>query len=255
MNDDEYRVLSGKLQKPSDIMRLAKELNLEPELLLIIHTQRIVRDATRRYYQVKRDIPRMTWNWKGGMPLVKIARRYDFPPILVSLMVLSDAGMSRKAIWSAIREPDKIRDPRLKREILEVNEEDLNYSPKGMDIQSQRGRVGEERLHSWLDAQLLEYRTEPELKGKYPKTPDCLLKHPVRIQGQDIFWFESKAIFGDSVEIRRNLKKQLIPYTELFGNGIVVYWFGYVDNFRSPEGVRVVDASFFEKSLAEWQKP
>ena len=254
MNDDDYRVLSGQLRTPADIMRLAKEKNLEPELLLIIYTQRIVRDATRRYYQVKRDIPRMVWNWKGGMPLVKIARRYDFPPILVSLMVLTESGMSRKAIWAAIREPDKVRDPRLQREIIEVNDEDLNYSPKGMEIQHLRGTVGEERLHTWLDAQLLEYRTEPELKGKYPKTPDCLLKHPVRIQGQDIFWFESKAIFGDTVAIRRNMNKQLIPYTELFGNGIVVYWFGFVDNYRPPEGVRVVDASFFEKSLAEWQK-
>jgi hypothetical protein len=254
MNDDQYRELSGHLRVPADIMRVAKERSLDPELLLIIYTQRVVRDATRRYYQVKRDIPRMTWNWKGGMPLVKIARRYDFPPILVTLMILTETGMSRKAVWNAIREPEGIRDPRLKREIVDVVDEDLNYSPKGMEIQHQRGKVGEERLHAWLDTHLLEYRTEPELKGKYPKTPDCLLKHPVRIQGQDIFWFESKAIFGDSVEIRRNLKKQLIPYTELFGNGIVVYWFGYVDNFRSPEGVRVVDASFFEKSLAEWQK-
>jgi hypothetical protein len=254
MNDEDYRALSNRLRTPSDIKRLARELRLEEELLLIIYTQRIVRDATKRYYQVKRNIAQMTWNWKGGMPLVKIARRYDFPPVLITLMVLTETGMSKKAVWIAIRGPEHIQDKRLRREIPEVLAEDIVYSPQGNDVQHERGRVGEERLHAWLDAQLIEYRTEPELKGQYPKTPDCLLKHPLRIHGQDVYWFESKAIYGDSVEIRRNLRKQLVPYTEIFGSGIVVYWFGFVDGFRPPDGVRVVDARFFDKPLPALQK-
>jgi hypothetical protein len=32
----------------------------------------------------------------------------------------------------------------------------------------------------------------------------------------------------------------------MFGNGIVVYWFGFTDNLVPPEGVFIVDAKFFE---------
>ena len=43
-------------------------------------------------------------------------------------------------------------------------------------MQSERGKRGERRLCEWLDRQNLKYQTEDELKGKYSKTPDVLLK-------------------------------------------------------------------------------
>ena len=109
--------------------------------------------------------------------------------------------------------------------------------------------MGEKRLCDWLDRQNLEYQTEDELKGNYQKTPDALLKETIRTNGMNVKWIESKASFGDEIEIRRNTKKQLKAYTEIFGQGIVVYWFGNVDDFEPVKGVRVVDAKFFQKDL------
>ena len=45
------------------------------------------------------------------------------------------------------------------------------------------------------------------------------------------------ALGGDDVELRKNLKRQLGPYTELFGEGAVVYWYGFVDGAESPPGI------------------
>ncbi|HEV2428246.1 MAG TPA: TPD domain-containing protein, partial [Thermoplasmata archaeon] len=64
--------------------------------------------------------------------------------------------------------------------------------------------------------------------------------------GQKIAWIESKANFGDDVELKKNLRRQLGPYTELFGEGAVVYWYGYVDNADSPPGILLWDGPTIE---------
>jgi len=115
-----------------------------------------------------------------------------------------------------------------------------------MERQRERGRKGEARLYDWLQRHGIKYRTEVDLRGKYAKTPDALLDHPIVFFGQKLQWIESKANFGDDVELRRNLRKQLAPYTELFGEGAVVYWYGYVDGAESPDGILLWDGPTIE---------
>ena len=68
------------------------------------------------------------------------------------------------------------------------------------------------------------------------------------MNGSRKYWIESKATFGDPYEIRRHLRKQLQPYSDMFGDGAVVYWFGHVDDqkYELPEGVDIVSPTFFE---------
>lgn len=249
MRTEEYRELASQLRKPADITRLAKERGLERELLLIIYTHRVVRDATKRYYRVKNKADRLIAMWKSGTTLVQISRNEDFPPILMSLLLLRQMGYPRKEFWDYVREPEKIKNARLAKEIFDVARDDIIYSLEGMEVQAERGRRGEAWLANWLDRYCIKYRTENQLKAEFKKTPDFLLDEPMVIDGEEICWFESKANFGDRVEINRNMKKQLVPYTEMFGKGIVVYWFGFVDDYRCDvEGVRIVDAEFFKRA-------
>jgi hypothetical protein len=97
----------------------------------------------------------------------------------------------------------------------------------------------------------VKYQMEADLRSKFSKTPDCLFGQPLRFDGTHISWIESKANFGDAVEFRRNAKKQLVPYTELFGEGIVVYWFGHVKGLVPPEGVYVASKGFFDSARVE----
>jgi len=101
-------------------------------------------------------------------------------------------------------------------------------------------------MHRWLDRHGIGFRTEKDLRGKYQKTPDALLDEPIVIYGQKLTWIESKANFGDDVELRKNLRRQLGPYTEIFGEGAVVYWYGFVDGAESPPGILLWDAEMFE---------
>lgn len=250
MNTREYQELASKLNFPSDIGKLARDRSINRELLLIIYTQAVTRDATKRYYRIKNRSDKLLWKWKNGTTLVQLARNEGFPPVLLSLILLREHGLARKEFWQYVRDPASAKDKRLQREIYDVVREDIIYSPAGMEVQYQRGKKGEARLQEWLDNNNIGYRTEDEIKGEYQKTPDALLDKPLKIDGQEIVWIESKANFGDNVEIRRNCKKQLIPYTQIFGPGIVVYWFGHVSDFKQVEDIRVVDAKFFQRNLA-----
>lgn len=246
MKNEEYMELYSSLRSTEDIERLAKERGLDEELLLVIYTQKTVRKATKRFYQVKKHAKKMLYQWHKGKALLKIANERRFPPILASLIILGENGISKKQFWKYVREPDTIKDARLRKELIKVAENDLVYSPQGTKTQYERGLMGEKMLQDWLDAHEIPYETEEELRGLYPKTPDCLLTIPIEYNGHEIYWIESKASFGDMIEVNKNAKKQLVPYTDLFGDGMVVYWFGFVDEIEMPEGIYIVDKSFFK---------
>lgn len=255
MNLSEYQELYQKLATPEDINFLAENFHYDKELMLVVYTQRVVRETTRKFYRVKAQARRLAWMWQNGASFVEVARKFDFPPILTALMILEQRKISRKQFWKMITDLDRVKDRRLRRELQEACSADIVYSPDGTARQYARGRWGEAKLHTWLDSRSMKYETEKDLRAKYDKTPDILLHKPIDVNGARKYWIESKATFGDPYEVRRHIKKQLLPYSEMFGDGIVVYWFGYVDDqkYDLPEGVDVVDASFFEASPVPYE--
>jgi hypothetical protein len=241
-----YQRLFEALITDEDVDRIARAEELDPELLFVIHTHRVTRDATRRFYVVKRQLPRLVGQWKSGRTILEIAREWKFPPVLMGQQMLGELGIPRKRVWGTFLHPETAPDARLRREVEQLLASDRIYSPHGMELQRERGRKGEERLARWLEQHGIGYRTEKDLRGKYAKTPDALLDEPIYFQGQKLTWIESKANFGDDVELRKNLKRQLGPYTEIFGEGAVVYWYGYVDGADSPPGILLWDGTTIE---------
>jgi len=248
MKLSEYQDLYRKLGTAEDIDFLAENFGYDKELLLVIYTQRIVRDTTKKFYRVKAQARRLAFMWQNGESLVEISRKFEFPPILASLMILEQRKISRKQFWKMINDLDDVKDRRLRGELEEVARTDIVYSPEGSARQYARGRWGEAKLHTWLNARGVQYETEKQLRAKYDKTPDILLHKPLEMNGSMKYWIESKATLGDPYEIRRHIKKQLQPYSDMFGDGAVVYWFGHVDDQRYdlPEGVDIASPTFFE---------
>ncbi len=241
-----YQRLYDALATVEDVHRIAHEERRDEDLLFVIHTHRVTRDATRRFYPVQRQMPRMASQWKRGRSMLDIAREWRFPPVLMGQMMLKELGIPRRKVWQVFLHPETSPDARLRTEVQNLLDADPIYSPKGMEMQRERGRAGEERLERWLKRHGVGYRTEKDLRGKYVKTPDALLDDPIYFFGQKITWIESKANFGDDVELRKNLRRQLGPYTELFGEGAVVYWYGYLENAESPPGILLWDAETIE---------
>jgi hypothetical protein len=241
-----YQRLYDALVTYDDVEHIARAEHFDPELLFVIHTHRVTRDATRRFYVVRRQIPRLVSEWKRGRTIRDIAEEWRFPPVLMGQQMLGELGIPRKKVWQTFLHPETAPDERIRREVDELLAADRIYSPQGMELQRERGRKGEDRLAAWLEKHGIGYRTEKDLRGKFAKTPDALLDEPILHNGQKLAWIESKANFGDDVELRKNLRRQLAPYTELFGEGGVVYWYGYVDGAESPPGVLLWDAEALE---------
>jgi hypothetical protein len=251
MKKSEYKRLSDLLTKQDDIEVVAKETGRDKELILVLYTQKTVRKATKRFYKVKNRAQHLLKKWNEGNSFMSLARELGFPPILTAYLILLENDITRKRFWDYVKNPEKIKDNRLRKEISEIVSNDIVYSPQGNEMQYERGKKGEERLCEWLDRQNLKYRTEDQIKGEYSKTPDALLNKPLKTNGMSIHWIESKASFGDEVEIRRNTKRQLKAYTEMFGSGMVVYWFGFIEGVHPPKNVLIVDSEFFEKDLEQ----
>jgi hypothetical protein len=246
MDRETYRRLYDALATPEDVKRIAASEERDEELLFVIHTHRVTRDATRRFYVVKRQVPKLVGQYRKGRTILDIAREWSFPPVLMGQILLQGLELPRKRIWGSFLNPSSAPDARLKKEVELLLEHDLIYSPRGMELQRERGRKGEERLQHWLERHGIGFRTEKDLRGKYQKTPDALLDEPIIFYGQKLTWIESKANFGDDVELRKNLKRQLGPYTELFGEGAVVYWYGFLEGAESPPGILLWDGPTIE---------
>jgi hypothetical protein len=246
---EEFNSIYNQLNRYEDIARLSSELGMPEELLLVIYTQRTVRRATRDFYKIKAKTIQLADMWKHGMSFYQIGRKFDFPPVLTAMLITQHLGISKKGFRKMVQEPDKIENARYKTEMAEVLEKDILYSPKGLEVQVRRGKKGEAALQSWLKKKCLTFRTEEDLRGQFQKTPDILLDKPIFVRGDEVKWIESKASFGDLVEIKKNLKNQLIPYSQIFGPGLVIYWFGTITETPPVPGVLIENPDF----LRSWE--
>lgn len=250
MEYSEYKQLYDSLITPEDVRRLEKEGH-DPRLLDTLYTQKVSRMVKKRYHQIKKDAKFMLKDWKKGSSFLSISKEKKFPPILIMMITLQEDGVPKKKFWDIIKDPSILKDENKAEDIRRAVDYDLVYSPAANDRQKERGLWGENLLHNWLDKQGVTYKTENEIRDEEgcTKTPDCLFHEPMMFEGKKIYWIESKASFGDSVEFRFNSNKQLIPYTELFGPGVVVYWTGFVEGMQCPPDVRIEDIGILNKKL------
>ena len=252
MDYDEYRELYSSLKTAKDVRRLSGKY--DERLLDTLFTQKTSREVKKNFYRVKQNSKRMLSEWTKGKSIVSLAEKYRFPPILVAMFIFLEDGASKKEFWEYVRDPDLLESEETAAEVREAVRADIVYSPEANVRQKERGLWGEGLLHEWLDGQGVTYRTENDLRGtESNKTPDCLLDYPVIYKGSKICWVESKASFGDNVEFRFNSRKQLVPYTQLFGPGLVVYWVGCLDDLERPEGVYVSDISVMDVQLEKYE--
>ncbi len=248
MDYAEYKRIYNGLKTAADVKTFESE-GYDRRMLESLFTQKTSRDVKKRFYVVKKNAKFMLKDWKKGKTLMEIAERNRFPPILTAMMIFQEDGASKKQFWEFVRDPDKLESRETADELREVTENDLIYSPYGTQKQKERGEWGEELLQNWLNGQGIGYRTENELRGEFEKTPDSLLDKPMMYEGKKIYWIESKASFGDNIEFRFNARKQLVPYTRIFGPGVVVYWVGCLEDMELPDDIYVCDISILEKKL------
>jgi hypothetical protein len=241
----DYKILYKRLNCLDDIPYLANEFKICESALFSILSQKIVRSATSRYYKIKNYSDKLLQDWLSGKSFCILAKELKFPEVLTASLVLQAYGLSKRRFWKYLTHLELVKEARVKNELYEVAETDWVYSPKALESQRKRGKEVENFVKEWLEKRLVKFRTQAELEKKYKKTPDFLLDTPLKISNLKINWIECKAGFGDYFELKRNAKKQLLPYRKLFGSGMVVYWEGYLEDLRFFRNILVTDKAFF----------
>lgn len=245
MKIKEFKEIYQKLNRADDIKKLCDVYNIEKDTLYNILSQKIVGKTKYKYYTIRHHSRDLLHEWLHNKSFLSIARTLHFSPVMTASIILQQYGLSKKRFWRYISNLDTVKEKRIQKELKEVCDNDFVYSPRALEEQKKKGEEVENKVRCWLIEHKVSFQTEPELRKKYKKTPDFLLAEPIKIDGCDINWIECKASFGDLQEFNRNLKKQLLPYIEKFNSGMIVYWYGFIDEISTLEGIVIKDRTFF----------
>ena len=249
MNLDTYYKLIEELEKypgygvHTGVDKVSEKIGQPYDATRAIRSQYLQRKSIKNHYKVKDKAGPLFREWKDGKSLSELALQVDFPPILLANFLMLKMRFSKKRTKEIMKNTSLIKgNKRLKDELDEIIGRDELYTPRSHDKQSAEGNRREDLIAEWLDKKEMEYFTEEDLRAGTVegKTPDFLLKKPITWHGDEYNWIESKASFGDEYIHRKNHGGQVSKYVELYGQGILVYWYGYLDSLKS-RGYTIID--------------
>lgn len=231
MDAGTYEQIYSKLSDMHSVSRLSEKYHVSKHTLNVLLTQKIIRETKKNHSRVKVKAPRLLSRWRRGDSFLDISKDLFFPPVMVATILLAEMDFSRAKIRAMMKNPLLADDARLKRELSLVLKHDFVYSPSANREQARRGRLVEDGIGQWLSGLGLSFKTEEDSRREgMQKTPDFLLGKSTTFSGRRVNWVESKATFGDFIEIRSDFRKQVRHYVELFGPGAVIYWYGFLED-------------------------
>ncbi|XP_068953735.1 CDAN1-interacting nuclease 1 isoform X3 [Petaurus breviceps papuanus] len=175
--------------------------------------------------------------------LLELANEVDYAPSLMARIILErflqeqeESPPSKSVINSMLRDPSQIPDGVLANQVYQCIVNDCCYGPLVGCIKHAIGHEHEVLLRDLLLERNLSFLDEDQLRAKgYDKTPDFILEVPVvmlcplALEGHIIHWIESKASFGDECSHQAYLHDQFWSYWNRFGPGLVIYWYGFIE--------------------------
>lgn len=232
----EWNRLRDQLRNKNDIPRLlASSPQHSYDTLICIFDQLYQRHLTINMRHIRARMTDASAMHDTGLSLLDIANRLDMPPVvLVRRFLEARFRLERKAITRALRDPSTLRDPRMQQEVAACVDVDDMFGPRGDRIRAVLGIEYEHLLCDILRTRGLQFETEDDLRrrGSF-KTPDVLLAVPVAFTGHVVCWIDSKAKFADEYTLNKDYNDAVKSYANRFGPGMVVYWFGIIDDCQS----------------------
>ncbi|KAI2808672.1 hypothetical protein BLOT_006617 [Blomia tropicalis] len=166
--------------------------------------------------------------------------KYELCAYNLLRQVVNEFCESKELAKKWLKDPSLCDDGKLANEIMIMNAHDI------MD-----GIAFEMEVRTLLDQRRISYMSEDELRSRsYDVTPDFRLnipliviqthrKHddniPEKVDGEKerlvVTWIECKALFASLECHCEYYENQFYSYINRFGNGLILYKFGFVENF------------------------
>jgi len=257
MKQERYNFIFTSMKTRDDLLQLAFICpDVSYNTLLCIYGQKY-QDLMRRTLPTHRKPENMAVYFKryiSGENILSISQSINISPCLISRMIIElqlidqDPDLSTSQIKSevtkCIKDTSFIEDKRLRWEVDQCIKYDDNYSPLVERVRHMIGVEYEQQLNLKLSELGIPFKTESEMrKLGMPKTPDVKLEVPIVVSGNVINWIESKASFGDEYTHKLYLQEQFWGYCNRYGPGLVIYWFGFIDELDifKDKGIMLID--------------
>ncbi|XP_056282078.1 CDAN1-interacting nuclease 1 isoform X3 [Pseudoliparis swirei] len=203
------------------------------------HAPEVIESHYQRYLMEAKAHP-------AAPVLLQLANEVDLSPALMARLILDrflqglEGGMrawygsaceaSKTVLNSMLKEPSLIPDQMLAKHVYQCTINDCCYGPLVDCIKHAIGQEHEVLLCDKLKERNLSFLDENQLRVMgYDKTPDVILEVPIAVEGHIVHWIESKASFGDDHSHRTYLNEQFWSYWNRFGPGLVIYWYGFIE--------------------------
>lgn len=243
-----YKSLKNKRNQMENMQKLFPHVPKDTlENIFSQEYQRITRNISYKHHHnaskyYRMYLSRMEHDFNHGV-LLNLADEVNMSPALFAQIILEQSYKKTGKVISAMMEDTtSIEDPRLASEIFICIISDEVYGPIINATRRAIGQEYEEKLKKELIALGLSYVDEEHLKMiGCDKTPDIKLDVPILINSRVVNWIESKASFGDKENHAGYLKNQYICYSNRYGPGLVVYWFGYIKELEEDGPIMLTD--------------
>ena len=191
--------------------------------------------------------------YKEGVSVVDLSTRFDFPPMNIFRIILTEMRWSKSKIKESLRQPSKLS--KRERAEFEAAEAADRVSNVDQGESQERADLFEDILADWFEDQGVRLRRQPEMVkeqkqdlGRPVRTPDILFLDHVEINGKPVAWIDAKHFYGADVDFqRKKMAKQMARYIEEWGSGAVVYRHGFSANLFMP-GCTLLDANVLDLS-------
>ncbi|KAJ8675687.1 hypothetical protein QAD02_011473 [Eretmocerus hayati] len=187
------------------------------------------------------------------------------PGILLRMAVQLDtcpALLARKVLELCYKTENSTSVSKMMRDTTLIDHKDLaldvylcilyddQYGPLATAISESVGEEYESILENHLIQSGISFLDESHLRTRgFDKTPDCKLAIPVAVGDFVINWIESKAQFGSAEIHKKYTQEQFLSYWNRFGPGLVIYWFGFLDDLDQSSESKFIIMDHFPKNI------
>ena len=240
-------------ERVDEIGVLAKGYKMTLEQALSLRSALLQQKTVYGHGRLRSQGKNMLRLYKEGVSVVDLSTRFDFPPMNIFRIILTEMRWSKSKIKECLRQPSRLSER--ERTEFEAAEAADRVSNVDQGESQERADLFEDILADWFEEQGVRLRRQPEMVkeqqqdlGRPVRTPDILFLDHVEINGKPVAWIDAKHFYGADVEFqRKKMAKQMARYIEEWGSGAVVYRHGFSANLFMP-GCTLLDANVLDLS-------
>ncbi len=240
-------------ERVDEIAVIAKDFKMTLEQALSLRSALLQQKTVYGHGRLRSQGGKMLRLYNEGVSVVDLSTRFDFPPMNIFRIILTEMRWSKSKIKESLRQPSRLS--KREREEFEAAEAADRVSNVDQGESQERADLFEDILADWFEEQGVRLRRQPEMVkeqkqdlGRPVRTPDLLFLDHVEINGKPVAWIDAKHFYGADVDFqRKKMAKQMARYIEEWGSGAVVYRHGFSQNLFMP-GCTLLDANVLDLS-------